>query len=146
MGKDGAKGMLSLAYKPVPKLEGSLSLSRLDIGKWLELLARPIDFAPDPVKAVTTAPTPQAAAAKAAQAVAGHPSPWSKIDAVLTLDIAETLYNRDTIRNLSASLDMKQGVVVVPRLKATMPGDLTVDLDVDKGTLHASGQPLARHA
>ncbi len=137
MGKDGAKGTVSLVYKPVPKLEGSLSLSRLDIGKWLDLLARPIDFAPDPVKAVTTAPTPQAAAAKAAQAVAGHPSPWSKIDAVLTVDIAETLYNKDTIRGLSASLDMTQGVVVVPRLKATMPGDLTVDLDAEKGTLHA---------
>ncbi len=137
MGKDGARGDVSLVYKPVPKLAGSLSLSRLDIGKWLDLLARPIDFAPDPVKAVTTAPTPQAAAANAAQAVAGHPSPWSKIDALLTLEVAETLYNKDTIRNLSASLDMKQGVVVVPRLKATMPGDLTVDFDVDKGTLHA---------
>jgi hypothetical protein len=137
MGKDGAKGDVSLVYRPVPNLAGNLSLSRLDIGKWLELLGRPIDFSPDPVKAVTSAPTAQAAAAKAAVVVAG-PSPWSKIDADLKVDIAETLYNDGTIRNLSASFDMRQGAVVVPRLKATMPGALMVDLDANKGTLHAS--------
>jgi uncharacterized protein involved in outer membrane biogenesis len=137
MGKDDAKGTVSLAYKPVPTLEGKLQLSRIDVGKWLALLARPIDFTPDPVKAVTTAPTPEAAAAKATVAVAG-PSPWAKVDAHLTVDIAEVLYNNDTIRNVSASLDMKQGVVVVPRLKAAMPGGLTLDADAEKGTLHAS--------
>jgi uncharacterized protein involved in outer membrane biogenesis len=137
MGKDDARGTISLAYKPVPTLQGNLSLSRLDIGKWTALLGRPIDFTPDPVKAVTTASTPEAAAAKAATSVAG-PSPWTKIDANLTIGIAQALYNKDTIRDLSASIDMKQGVVVVPRLKATMPGGLTVDADAGRGTLHAS--------
>jgi uncharacterized protein involved in outer membrane biogenesis len=136
-GKDDAKGTISLAYKPVPPLEGKLQLSRLDVGKWLAVLARPMDFTPDPVKAATTAPTAEAAVAKATVAVAG-PSPWAKVDAHLTADIAEALYNNDTIRNVSVSLDMKQGVVVVPRLKAAMPGGLTLDADAEKGTLHAS--------
>ncbi len=137
MGKDDAKGTMTLAYKPVPTLQGNLSLSRLDIGTWLALLSRPAAPTPNTVKAVTNSPTPEAAVAKAATVVAG-PSPWTKIDASVAVEVAEALYNNDTIRNLSASLEMKQGVVVVPRLKATMPGGLTVDADAGKGTLHAS--------
>jgi hypothetical protein len=137
MGKDDARGSLSLAYKPMPKVEGNLSLSRLDIGKWIEVLSRPIDFSADPVTAVTTSATPEGAAAKAASAAAGRAA-WSKIGAHVTVDVAEALYNNDKILDLAASLDMKEGVLIVPRLKATMPGNLTVDFDAGKGTLHAA--------
>jgi len=137
MGKDEAKGSLSLALKPSPALGGHVSLSRLDIGKWIKIFSQPAELSPNPVKAAATAPTPEAAAAKVTTAVVG-PSPWSKIDADVTLEVAEALYNNDTIRGLSASIDMKKGVVTVPRLKASMPGDLAIDLDAGKGTLKAS--------
>ncbi len=124
MGKDDAKGTVSLTYKPVPTIEGTVSLTRLDIGKWLDILARPIDFAPEPVKA--------------AAAAAAGPSPWAKIDARLTVDIAQALYRDDSVRDLSATFEMNKGVALVPRLKASGPGGFSVDLDAGKGTLHAS--------
>ncbi len=147
MGKDDAKGTLSLALGDTISLDGNVSLSRLDVGNWLEILARPIDFTPDPepVKTVTNAPTPQAAAAKAANAVMAR-SPWSRVSANVTVAIAEALYNNETMRDFSAALDMKKGVVVVPRLKASLPGGLSIDVDAAKGPVRPVGQPSPRHA
>jgi len=141
MGKDEAKGSLSLALKPSPVLGGHVSLSRLDIGKWIKIFSKPAELASgtaaNPVKAAATAPTAEAAAAKMTTAVVG-PSPWAKVDADVSLEIAEAVYNADAIRGLSASFQMNKGVVTIPRLKASMPGDLAIDLDADRGTLKAS--------
>src|SRR5471030_2006484 len=141
MGKDDAKGSVNLTLGANPALNGKLALTRLDIGKWAKIFARPIEFTPDPVKAVATAPTPEAAAAKAATAVVG-PSPWSKIDADLSLQIAEAIYNGDTIRDLSATFAMQKGVATVPQLKAELPGGMTIDVDAAKGMLKASAPHL----
>jgi hypothetical protein len=131
MGKDEAKGSLSLGLKPAPVLGGHVSLSRLDIGKWLKIFSKPAELASgraiNPVKVTT--------------AVVG-PSPWSKVDANVGLEIAEALYNNDAIRNLSASFQMNKGVVTIPRLRASMPGDLAIDIDAGKGTLYASTRHL----
>src|SRR5476649_1222602 len=141
MGKDNARGGVKLTLGANPAVSGKLALTRLDIGKWVKILARPIEFTPDPVKAVVTAPTPEVAAAKAATAVVG-PSPWSKIDADLSLQIAEAIYNGDTIRDLSATFAMRKGVATVPQLKAALPGGMTIDVDAAKGTLKASAPHL----
>jgi len=147
MGKDNAKGTLSLALGETVSLDGNVSLSRVDIGNWLKILSRPIDFTPesglgpDPVKAVTSAPTPQAAAAKATTAVIG-PSPWSRVNANVTVTIAEALYNDDTMRDFSATLDMKKGVVVVPKLKASLPGGVSIDTDAGQGRFNVSVRHL----
>ncbi len=141
MGKDDATGSLKLVTAPSPALSGQVSLSRLDIGKWVEILSRPTEFTADPVKAVTTAPTPQAAAAKVTASVVG-PSPWTRIDADVAVDIAEALYKNGTIRDLSASVGMRKGAVTVPRFKATLPGNLSIDADATKGTFKASAGHL----
>jgi hypothetical protein len=143
MGKDAAKGTLSLALGDAISLDGNVSLSRIDIGNWLEILARPIDFTPDPepVKAVAAAPTPQAAATKAATAVV-NASPWSRVNANVVVEVVEALYNNDAMRNFSATLDMKKGVVVVPRLKASLPGGLLIDADAGQGKLNVSATHL----
>jgi hypothetical protein len=141
MGKDEATGSVKLTLGANPALDGKLSLTRLDIGKWVTILSRPIEFTPDPVKAVSTAPTAEVAAAKAATAVVG-PSPWSKIDADLSLQIAEAIYNNDTIRDLSATFAMRKGVATVPQLKAALPGGMTIDVDAAKGTLKAAAPHL----
>jgi uncharacterized protein involved in outer membrane biogenesis len=119
MGKDDASGTLSIAAKPTPAISGKLALSRLDIGKWREILSRPMDFAPEPVKAV---------------APPVGPSPWSTVDVDLTVDVAEALWRNQSIRNLSATFSMDKGVAIVPRLKATGPGGLVLDADAGKGT------------
>lgn len=136
MGKDGAKGSLALAFQSVPTVSGHVALSRLDIGTWLTILARPIDFAPDPVKAVAvaTAGAANKAAATIAKVVTG-PSPWSQIDADVSVDVAEAIYRHDTIRDLSVVLDVDKGVVGVPRFKASLPGGMSVDADTTTGQL-----------
>lgn len=146
MGKDEAKGSLSLSLKPTPVLGGQVSLSRLDIGKWMKIFGQPPQqLSPGPAaktaKAVAAAPTAEAAAAQATAAVVG-PSPWAKVDADVSIELAEALYKEDTIRNLSASFRMNKGVVTIPRLKASMPGNLTIDLDAGKGVLTASTDHL----
>ena len=143
MGKDDVKGTLSLALGDVVNLEGNVSLSRLDVGSWLEILARPIDFTPDPepVKSVASAPTPQAAATKAATAVI-NASPWSRVNANVTVAIIEALYNNDAIRDFSATIDMKKGVVVVPKMKASLPGGVSIDVDAGSGKFNMSAKHL----
>ncbi len=141
MGKDDAKGSVKLTLGATPAVSGKLALTRLDIDKWVKIFARPMDFTADPVKAVVTAPTPEAAAAKAAAAVVG-PSPWSRIDADLSLQIAEAIYNGETIRDLSAVIAMQKGVATAPQLKAALPGGMTIDIDAARGTLKAAGPHL----
>jgi hypothetical protein len=153
MGKDEAKGSLSLGLKPTPVMGGHIALSRLDIGKWIKIFAQPADLVSGRVsgpvagpvsgalKGAAAAPTPEAAAAKVTTAVVG-PSPWSKVDGEVSLDVAEAIYNDEAVRGLSASFRMNKGVVTVPRLKASMPGDLAIDLDAARGTLTASTSRL----
>jgi uncharacterized protein involved in outer membrane biogenesis len=127
MGKDAASGSVTLVTSPVPTLTGKLQLSRLDLSKWRDVLQRPMDFAPQPVKAM---------------APPVEPSPWSKVDADLSVDIAEALWRNQSITDLSASFTMNKGVVVVPRLKAHGPGGLVVDADATKGTFLLSSNHL----
>jgi len=141
MGKDEARGSVSLAFAPNISLSGDVALTHLGIGKWLRVLSRPIDFAPDPVKAATTASSAEEAAAKTARAVVG-PSRWSTMDAHVTATIDEAAYNGDTIRGLKTTLDMSKGVMVIPRLKATMPGGLTIDADAAGGAFSLSAHRL----
>ncbi|HTR86070.1 MAG TPA: AsmA family protein [Reyranella sp.] len=141
MGKDEARGSLSLAYAPTLSLTGNVALTHLGIGKWLKVLERPIDFTPDPVKAATMASSPEEAAARTARSVVG-PSLWATMDAHVTASIDEADYNGDAIRGLEATVDMAKGVIVVPRLKATMPGNLTIDADASGGTFSLSAAHL----
>jgi hypothetical protein len=90
---------------------------------------------------VAAAPTPQAAATKAATAVI-NASPWSRVNANVVVEIVEALYNNDAMRDFSATLDMKKGVVVVPRLKASLPGGLSIDADAGQGKFNVSATHL----
>ena len=140
---------MNLGLKPTPVVGGHIALSRLDIGKWIKIFAKPAELVsgaiPGPVpgalKGAAAAPTPEAAAAKMTTAVVG-PSPWSKVDGEVSLDVAEAIYNDEAVRGLSASFRMNKGVVTIPRLKASMPGDLAIDLDAGRGTLTASTSRL----
>ena len=124
MGRDQAAGSLALTYKTTPSIEGRLALAKLDLDKWLELLTRP-GFLP------------------AAPAPAGKPKPPTQVNASLAIDVAEMTWRKDTIRDVSMALEMVKNVVSVPRLSATLPGDMTVQGGaMPDGTL----QPLRRQA
>ena len=131
LGGDAAAGTLALNHGPQPSLEGKLSLAKLDLEKWLDLLSKPGVFLP---------PTSTATPAPAAKPAAGKPvtppvtlatlSPFPpELNVALTLDIAETLFRKGTIRDLSMALDIQKGAITVPRFKAMLPGDMVVQAD-----------------
>jgi uncharacterized protein involved in outer membrane biogenesis len=133
MGNDAAKGSLSLAFKPVPTFNGKVSLSQFGAGKWLDILSRPIDFAPAVVRNAVAVP-----------AAKQRPSPWSTVDAHVAIDAAETYYHHDVIHDLSMILDVRKGVIGIPRLEALLPGDMKVEADSSTGRFSLSGTDLRR--
>lgn len=130
MGRDAATGSLALDLHPTRALSGTLSLSRIDVDKWLTILARPMDFAPPAVKDVIgSQPKPAA-------------SPWAEMNADVTVDIAEATYRGDKVTDLSFALSATKGVVTLPRLRAVLPGPTRIDLNSGAGHLSVRGGNL----
>lgn len=124
MGRDQASGSVTFSYKTTPSIEGQLALAKLDLDKWIELLTKP-GFLPAPA------------------APAGKPQPPPQVNASLAIDVAEMTWRKDAIREVSLALEMVKNVVSVPRLKATLPGDMTVQGGaMPDGTFNLSGEKL----
>src|SRR5258708_4770246 len=99
-------------------------MSNLDLDKWLDLLGKP-----------GLLPTPPAPA--------GKPQPPTQVNASLAIDVAEMTWRKDTIREVSLALEMAKNVMSVPRLSATLPGDMTVrGSGTPEGSFNLSGAKL----
>ncbi|SEP32384.1 Uncharacterized protein involved in outer membrane biogenesis [Rhodospirillales bacterium URHD0017] len=128
LGQDNAGGSLTLTLKPSLAIEGKLAADRLDLDRWLAAMAKPAApqaAAPPPPAGATATPAPPAA-----------PSLLAAITAKLSFEIGELVYNKQPVRNIALELDARRGVVAVPKLTATLPGDLVLQA---KSTL--SGDP-----
>lgn len=147
LGGDSAAGTLALTLGKQPSLQGKLSLRQVDLDKWLELLAQPGVFLP---KTTPAAPPAQPAAAAKPAAPIGSLSPFPpKLGVDLDLDVAETAFRKGTIRDLGLALQVRNGAITVPRLKATLPGEMLVQADASvdadgkgAGTLTLVGSQL----
>lgn len=122
LGEDNGSGSLSVAWKPALALEGRLKVPKLDLDRWLAALARP---------ATPVAP----AAATPPAAPAGRPTPATpaaadgipaNLTAKLAIDFAEIVYNKKPVRDVAVELEARGGAVAVPRLTATLPGEMTL--------------------
>lgn len=131
-GADEASGSLALTFADRPALEGKVSLTRLDVEKWLEILSRPGDLLPSAGE--------KSAPGGGKEAVSA--SPWSAVDASLTLAIEQTLYRRGTVHELSVTFDLKEGVLALSQVKAVLPGDMSVAADTAAGTFSLSATRL----
>jgi len=126
MGRDTASGSLALTYKGPPSLEGRIALARFDLDKWLDLLAKPglLPALPKPAPGAKPTPPPQ-------------------INASLSLDVAELTWRKEVVRELSLAVELAKNVVSVPRLRAVLPGDMTVQgSGMPEGTFDLSGNKL----
>ena len=116
LGEDKTTGSVAVTLKPALAIDARLSASRIDLDRWLAGLkhaAPPAETPAPPVgAAATAAPTP--------------PSPLTSMDAKVSIEIAEVVYNRQPVRNVALELDARGGVVAVPKLGATLPGDLVL--------------------
>ncbi|MDP1840799.1 MAG: AsmA family protein, partial [Reyranella sp.] len=126
LGQDNGSGSLSVALKPALALDGKLVVPRMDLDRWLAALARPATPAPG---AATTAP-PAAPAARTTPAAPAAPAATggfpTGLTAKLALDVGEVIYNKKPIRNVALELEARGGAVAVPKLTATLPGDMTL--------------------
>jgi len=121
LGGDSAAGTLALTLGDQPSLQGKLSLHKIDLDKWLELLAQPGVFLPK-----TATPAPPAKPAAPAASLSPFP-PQLGVD--LDLAVAETVFRKGTIRDLALALQVRNGAITVPRFKATLPGEMLVQAD-----------------
>ncbi|MDP3159418.1 MAG: AsmA family protein [Reyranella sp.] len=141
IGDEIATGSLALSSKPTLLLDGHVALAKVDLDKWLELLSQPglLDAA-KPAPAVTPAAKapakpPVKAPVPPAPAVARSPFP-PELGVSVKIDVAELLYRKRAIRDLSVGFDIRKGVMALPHFKAELPGDMTL-----RASAAATGDP-----
>jgi hypothetical protein len=127
LGGDSAAGTLAVAYGKQPSLQGKLELRKVDLDKWLALLEQPGVFLSKPAAPAQPAPArPSPTKPSPSQGLSPFP-PQLSVD--LGLDIAETAYRKAIVRDLAMALEIRNSAIKVPRLKATLPGDMAVQAD-----------------
>ena len=132
LGGETVAGTLALEQGKEPSLQGHMSLPKIDLEKWLALLAKPGAFLP-PAPALATPPKP---------AAPGSLSPFPvEMNVSLVLDVAEVVYRKGTVRDLAVALEIHKGVITVPQLKAVLPGDMV--LQASAATAPPPAKPAA---
>lgn len=138
IGDEIATGSLALSSKPTLLLDGHVALAKVDLDKWLELLSQPglFPIAKPAPAAVPTTPAATPAAKPPAKPAAKPPAPPPaavarspfppELGVSVKIDVAELLYRKRAIRDLSMAFDIRKGVVALPHFKAALPGDMTL--------------------
>lgn len=129
MGAETASGTLAFEQGATPSLKGRVALPKIDLEKWLALLASPGAF--QPVRPAAQSPGKAPAPPKPASL---SPFP-AAMDVSLALDVAEVVYRNGTVRDLAVAVEIHKGVITVPQLKAVLPGDMRV-----RATVQANGE------
>jgi uncharacterized protein involved in outer membrane biogenesis len=81
-----------------------------------------------PAKPAAPTATPAPPAKPAAPTASLSPFP-PQLGVDLDLDVAQTTFRKGTIRDLVLALQVRNGAITVPRLKATLPGDMLMQAD-----------------
>jgi len=116
LGQDSGSGSLSVALKPSLAVEGKLAVPKLDLDRWLAALQQ---SAPAASPAAPVAPS-TVAPATTSQSYLGD------LTAKLAFQVGEVIYNKQPVRNVVLEIDAKGGAVAVPKLTATLPGDMVL--------------------
>lgn len=122
IGDETATGSLALSNRPALLLDGHVALARVDLEKWLELLEKPglLPMLKPPAANAAVKPP-----SKPPVVVARSPFP-PELGVSVSVDVAELLYRKGTIRDLSVAVDIRKGVIAFPRVQAVLPGDMTL--------------------
>lgn len=139
---DTASGTLALDYGAgAPSLSGELALAKVDIDQWLKVIEQPSSRPPGApgsqamaegpadaqgtssakITGATKAPTPPTAESQSL-------SPFPKaLTLALTLEVAQALHANGTVRDLSAAIEIRNGEIAIPRLRAVLPGEMRLE-------------------
>lgn len=114
---DNGSGSFAVTLKPALAVEARLVLPKIDLDRALAELAAPSAPAATPAK-----PAPPAAPTTSG----GGASVLGALNARISIEASELVYNKRPIRNVAIELDAKGGTVAVPKLAATLPGDMVL--------------------
>ncbi|WP_428678349.1 AsmA family protein [Reyranella sp.] len=115
LGQDSGSGSLSVALKPTLAVEGKLAVPKLDLDRWLAAIQP------------ASGSTPSAPAAAPASAPAATSQSYlGDLTAKVAFEVGEVIYNKQPVRNVVLEIDAKAGAVAVPKLTATLPGDMVL--------------------
>ncbi|GEP61855.1 cell envelope biogenesis protein AsmA [Reyranella soli] len=123
MGAETASGTLALEQGAAPSLQGRIALPKIDLEKWLALLARPQVFLPAQPSAQAPGKDSPAKAPVPGKPASLSPFPVA-MDVSLALDVAEVTYRGGMVRDVAVALEIHKGVITVPQLSAVLPGDM----------------------
>jgi uncharacterized protein involved in outer membrane biogenesis len=112
---DSGSGSIAVNLKPALAVDAKLSLPKIDLDRVLAGLSAP----PPPAKPGKPAPP-------AAPSSSGGASFLETLTAKISLEAADVVYNKQSVRNVAIELDAKAGAVAVPKLTATLPGDMVL--------------------
>lgn len=116
LGQDNGSGSLSVILKPRLAVEGRLAVPKLDLDRWLAALQQP---------AAAASPAAPAAPSTGAPAATSQ-SFLGDLTAKVAFEVGEVIYNKQPVRNVVVEIDAKGGAVAVPKLTATLPGDMVL--------------------
>lgn len=111
---DSGSGSLAVTLKPTLAVEGKVVVPKIDLDRALAELAAPAPAAPGK-------PAPPAAPTTGSGA-----SALDNVTAKVAIEAGEVIYNKQPIRNVAIELDAKGGAIAVPKLTATLPGDMVL--------------------
>lgn len=109
---DSGSGSVAVTLKPALAVEARLVVPKIDLDRALAELAAPL---PAGKPAPPAAPTSTSGA-----------SVLDGLTAKLSIEAAEVVYNKQPIRNAVIELDARDGTIAVPKLAATLPGDMVL--------------------
>lgn len=116
LGQDSGSGSLSISLKPRLAVEGRIAVPKLDLDRWLAALQQPASAA---------APSAPAASPPSGQATTSQ-SFLGDLTAKVAFEVGEVIYNKQPVRNVVLEIDARGGAVAVPKLTATLPGDMVL--------------------
>ena len=101
--------------------------------------APPAAAAKPPAAPATAAKPPAAAAAPAS--LSPFPAAFTVL---LSIEAKEVVYRKGTVRDVALDVEIRKGVIAVPRLNATLPGDMVLKANAAASTPAASPAPAAK--
>ncbi|HYD08156.1 MAG TPA: AsmA family protein, partial [Reyranella sp.] len=118
---DSGSGSVAVTLKPQLAVDAKLALPRIDLDRVIAGLQAP------PAPAAPAAPTtPARPSAPAAPTSGSGASILDGLTAKIAIEAQEVVYNKQPVRNVAIELDAKGGAVAVPKLNATLPGDMAL--------------------
>jgi uncharacterized protein involved in outer membrane biogenesis len=123
MDNETATGSLVVEQGRGPTLRGHLSLPKVDLERWLALMPKlgAVATAPRETSAQTPPPPPSG---QAAPSLLSRLPPGTEVSLVVVA--AELAYRKGTVRDVAVAIEIHDGAVTVPQLKAVLPGEMVL--------------------